>query len=56
MASGLVDDRPVQVVPWREGSGRPRLRRAERGQVDRRAVNLTICFRQIRGGTCYGTS
>ena len=40
MTSGLFDDLPVHAVPDREGSGRPRLRMAERGQVDLRAVSL----------------
>lgn len=40
MTSGLFADLPVQVVPEREGGGRPRLRTAERGQVELRAVSL----------------
>lgn len=40
MSSGLFADLPVQVVPEREGGGRPRLRTAERGQVELRAVSL----------------
>ena len=40
MTSGLFDDLPVQAVPGREGGGRPRLRTAERGQVELRAVSL----------------
>ena len=40
MISGLFDDLPVQAVPERNGGGRPRLRTAERGQVELRAVSL----------------
>jgi transposase len=40
MTSGLFDDLAEQVVPEREGGGRPRLRTAERGQVALRAVSL----------------
>ena len=38
MSSGLFADLPVQAVPGRAGGGRPRLRPAERGQVELRAV------------------
>lgn len=40
MTSGLFDDLPAQAAPEREGGGRPRLRTAERGQVELRAVSL----------------
>lgn len=40
MTSGLFGDLPMQAVPEREGGGRPRLRMAERGQVELRAVSL----------------
>ncbi len=40
MSSGVFDDLPVQAAPVREGGGRPRLRTAERGQVELRLVSL----------------
>jgi transposase len=40
MTSGLFGDLPMQAVPEREGGGRPRLRMAERVQVELRAVSL----------------
>jgi transposase len=40
MTSGWFDDLAEQAVPEREGGGRPRLRTAERGQVELRAVSL----------------
>lgn len=40
MTPGLFGDLPEQAAPEREGGGRPRLRTAERGQVELRAVSL----------------
>jgi len=40
MTSGLFGDLPMQAVPEREGGGRPRLRMAERVQVELRAISL----------------
>lgn len=40
MSSELCDDLPVQKAAKRTGGGRPRLRTAERGQVDLRVVSL----------------
>ena len=40
MTSGLFDDLAEQAVPEREGGGSPRLRMADRGQVELRAVSL----------------
>lgn len=40
MTTGLFDDLPEQPVPTTGGGGRPRLRTAERGQVELRAVSL----------------
>src|SRR5512134_3855819 len=40
MTSGWFDDLAEQAVPEREGGGRPRLRTAERGQVELRAVSV----------------
>lgn len=40
MTCGLFDDLPTQAVPEREGGGCPRLRTAERRQVELRAVSL----------------
>jgi transposase len=38
--AGLFEDLTDQAVPERGGAGRPRLRRAERGQVEWRALSL----------------
>ena len=40
MSNGLFDDLQVQKAAKRTGGGRPRLRTAERGQVELRAVSL----------------
>ena len=40
MTSGLFDDLAEQAVPEREGGGSPRLRTADRGQVELRAVSV----------------
>jgi hypothetical protein len=40
MTCGLFDDLPEQLLPALPGGGRPRLRMAERRQVELRAVSL----------------